>query len=103
MAVKVGRGGPRRVISSAKQRRGQKMSPITQGDFPGSSIDKDTPYERTRGRGAKKYLGESCYHRIKYSAANSLTAFMWRRPLNSAALIAPTHKEPKGVSDGTST
>jgi len=28
---------------------------------------------------------------------------MWRKPLNSAALAAPTHKEPGRVSDGTST
>ena len=52
------------------------MSPIIQGDFLGSSIDKGTPYERAGGRGAKKYLGENCYHRIKCSAANSLAAFM---------------------------
>ena len=53
--------------------------------------------------GANKYLRKSCYHRIEYFAANFLTAFMWRRPLNSAALVAPTHKGPVRVSGGTST
>ena len=52
---------------------------------------------------ARKYPGKSCYHHIEYSVANSLTAFMWRRPLNSAALVAPTHKRLMRVSDGTST
>ena len=79
------------------------MSFIIQGDYPRSSTNKDTPYELAGGSGAKKYLEEICYHRIKCSAANSLTAFMWRRPLNNVALVALTHKEPKGVSDGIST
>ena len=79
------------------------MSPIIQGDFPRSSTDKDTPYERAEGSRAKKYLGESYYHHIKCSAINFLIAFMWRRLLNNAALVAQTHREPKGVSDGTST
>ena len=52
---------------------------------------------------ARKYLRESCYHYIKCFAANFLAAFMWRRPLNSAALAIPTHKGPKRVSDVTST
>ena len=34
---------------------------------------------------------------------NLLTAFMWRRPLNSAALAAATHKGFGKVSDGTNT
>ena len=53
--------------------------------------------------GAKKYLRKRCCHRIECSAANSLTAFMWRRPLNSVALVAPTHRKPVRVFDGTST
>ena len=53
--------------------------------------------------GARKYLGKSYYYRIEYSVANSLATFMWRRPLNSVALITPTHKEPVRVSDRTST
>jgi len=53
--------------------------------------------------GARKYLRESCCHHIECSTANFLAAFMWRRPLNSAALAIPTHKGPKRVSDTTST
>ena len=62
----------RRNIPSANRGEDQNVCPIIQGDVPGSSIDKDVHYERTRGMGAKKYLTESCYHRIECSVANSL-------------------------------
>ena len=52
---------------------------------------------------AKKYLRKNCYHRIECFAGNSLAAFMWRRPLNSAALVALTYRGPMRVSNGTST
>ena len=52
---------------------------------------------------AQKCLGKGCCHRIKCSAANFLTALMWRRPLNSTVFATPTHRRPKGVFDGTST
>jgi len=35
--------------------------------------------------------------------SNFLAALMWRKPLNSAALAAPMHREPKRMSDETST
>ena len=60
-------------------------------------------HKRTRMMGIQKYLSESCYHRIKCIAATFLAVFMWKRPLNSAALATTTHKEPKRVSDGTVT
>ena len=47
MTVKVGRGKPRRSISSAKQRRGQKKSSIILRDIPGVSVDKDMHCEHT--------------------------------------------------------
>ena len=53
--------------------------------------------------GVEKYLRKNCYHRIECFAANFLAAFMQRRPLNSAALVALTHKGPVRVFDGTST
>ena len=37
------------------------------------------------------------------SHQNSWFAFMWRRPLNSVALTAPTQKGLRKVSDGTIT
>ena len=52
--------------------------------------------------GVEKYLRKNCYHCIECSAANSLTAFMWRKPLNSVALVTLTHKEPVRVFDRTS-
>ena len=78
MTVKAGRGGPRRNISSVRQNKDQNVCPIIQGDVPGGSIDKDMHYERTKGVGARKYLRESCCHRIKCSATNSLAALMRR-------------------------
>ena len=53
--------------------------------------------------GVKENLRKNYYHRIECSAANSLATFMWRRPLNSAVLIASTHRGPIKVSDGTNT
>ena len=52
MAVKVGRGRSRRRISSAKRRRGQKMSSIIQSDISGSSVDKDMYCECTGKNGS---------------------------------------------------
>ena len=75
---------------------------VVQDNAPGSSIDKDMHCERTGQMGAKKYLRKNCYHRIECFVANSLAAFMWRRPLNNATLVAPTHRGPVRVSDGTS-
>ena len=76
MTVKSGGGGPRRNIPSAKQSKYQNVCPIIEGDITGSSIDKDVHYERTRGMEVRKYLKESCYHRIECSVANSLAALM---------------------------
>ena len=61
------------------------------------------PLEHTRRKEAQKYLRKSYYHRIKCTAAIFLAVFMWRKPLNSAALATPTHRKPENVSDGTGT
>ena len=76
MTMKAGGGRPRRSISLAKQSRGQKVCYVIQSDVSGISINKDMHCERIGQIGAEKYLRESCYHRIKCSAANSLTALM---------------------------
>ena len=69
---------------------------IVQSDLLGNSTNRDVRYERTRGMEAQKYLRKDYCHRIKCSAANFLATLMWRRPLNSAALAIPTHREPEG-------
>ena len=61
------------------------------------------PHEHTRRKKTQKYLRENCHHRIKCTAATFLSAFMWRRPLNSTTLATTTHRKPKRVSDGTGT
>ena len=70
---------------STKQSRGQKVRSAVQSNVSGSSIDKDIHHESTRQREVMKYLREvmkylreSCYHRIKCSTINSLTALMWK-------------------------
>ena len=50
-----------------------------------------------------KYLRKSCCHRIECLTANFLVAFMWRRPLNSAALATITHRKPERGFYGTNT
>ena len=92
--------GSRRDASSTKQGRGQKVRSATQSNVLRVSIDKNA---RHGSVGAMKYLRKSCYHRIECSAANFLVAFMWRRPLNSAVLTAPTHRGSVRVFDGTIT
>ena len=74
-----------------------------QGDFLGSSSDKDVHHKRIRMIGTQKYLRETCYYRIECIAATFLAAFMLRRSLNNAVLDTTTHRKPERVSDWTST
>ena len=59
--------------------------------------------ERIGRMEARKYLRKSCCYRIECPAANFLTAFIWKRPLNNATLATTTYKRPEKMSDGTST
>ena len=47
--------------------------------------------------GTQKYPRENYCHRIECIAVTLLAAFMWRRPLNSAALATMTQKAKEGV------
>ena len=58
--------------------------------------------ERGGGR-TQKYLRKNCYHHIKFTITTFLTAFIWRRHLNSEILATTTHRKPGGVSNGTGT
>ena len=73
------------------------------GDLSWNFSDKNVYYEHTRRRRTQKYLKESCYNYIECTAATFLTAFLWRRPLNSIALVTTTHRKSKRVSDRTDT
>ena len=84
MTVKAGKGGLRRNIPSARWNEDKNVCPIIQGDVLGGSIDKDMYYERIEGVGARKYLRESCCHRIECSVANSLAALIRKWCLNSS-------------------
>ena len=59
--------------------------------------------EHTRRMEARKYLRKSYYHLIECLIANFLATFIWRRPLNSAALATTTHRTSEKVSNRTST
>ena len=61
------------------------------------------PHEHIRRKKTQKYLKEGCYHCIKCTAATFFVAFMWRRPLNSAALTSTAHRKSEKVSDGIGT
>ena len=79
------------------------MHSNNQGDLPRSFGDRDVHHEHTERKGTQKYLRESCYHCIECTAATFLASFMWRRPLNSAALATTTHRKLKRVSNRTGT
>ena len=72
----LGESMPRRNIPLAKRGEDQNVCLTIHGDVPRSSIDKDMHYERTGRMRVKKYLRESCYHRIECSVTNSLAALM---------------------------
>ena len=93
------RGG---IFSSDMIKSGSNIHFTNQGDHPGSSSDKDVHCKHTKEMGTQKYLKESCYHYIEYTAATFLAAFILRRPLNSAALATTTHRKPESVFDETS-
>jgi len=79
------------------------MYPYNQGNLSRNSSDRDVHHKHTKRRETQKYLKESCYHHIECTTATFLAAFMWKRPLNSAALTTITHRKPKRVFDGTDT
>ena len=78
MFLRIGEGSLRRNASSAKQGKGQKVWSTIKSNTPKDSIDKDKHQEFIGQREAKKYLRESCYHRIKGFIANFLASLMWR-------------------------
>ena len=79
------------------------LCPNSWRDLPRSSKDEDVSYEHRRRKETQKYLRKSCYHRIKCTVTTFLAAFIWRRPLNSAASTTTTHKKPEKVFDGMGT
>ena len=78
MTGKAWEGSPRRNASSAKQGRGQKVRSAIKSNPSKDSTRKGEYKGSIRQGGAKKYLRESCYHRIECSAANPLATLMWR-------------------------
>ena len=72
--------------------------------FQEASVIRTCPRNvQERRKPQEKYLRENYYHHIKCITATFLAAFIWRRPLSSAALVTTTHRRLEGVSDGTNT
>ena len=76
LVMRVQEGSLRRNASSTKQSRSQKLWSAIKSNTPEDSIDKDKHHESIGQRVAKKYLRESCYHRIECFTANSLATLM---------------------------
>ena len=56
---------------------------IDLGNLPGDFSSENRLQVRKKVIRTQKYLGESCFHRIKCTTAAFLAALMWRRPLKS--------------------
>ena len=76
MVMRVQKSGLKRNASSTGQSRGQKVQFNIKSNVLENSIDYDKYQEESGQMKVMKYLRESCYHRIKYSATNSLTLLM---------------------------
>ena len=53
------------------------------GNLLGKFSNENRLYVCKEGIRTRKYLGKSCYHRIKCTTTAFLAALMWRKPLNS--------------------
>ena len=76
MLMRVKKSDPRRNASSVEQSQNHKVWSDIKSNVLDNSTDEDKYQKGTGQREAMKYLRESCYHRIKCSAANSLAALM---------------------------
>ena len=77
--------------------------PTARGTFQEAQERKTCPMDLKGRWESPKDLRKMCYHRIKCTVTTFLTAFMWRRHLNSDTLVTTTHKEPEEVADGIDT
>ena len=77
--------------------------PTAGGTFQEAQEMRMCPMNMKERGESTKYLKESCYYRIKFTVTTFLTAFMWRRHLNSETLVTTTHKKLGEVFDGTNT
>ena len=78
--------------------------PTTRGTFQEAQERRTCPMDLKGRWESLKDLRKSCYRRrIKCTIITFLTAFMWKRHMNSETLVTTTHKEPEDVTDGTDT
>ena len=77
--------------------------PTTRGTFQEALERRTCPMDLKGRWESLKDLRKSCCGCIKCTVIAFLTAFIWRRYLNSETLVTTTHKEPEDVVDGTDT
>ena len=77
--------------------------PTARGIFQEAQERRTCPMDLKERGESPKDLRKSCCHRIKCTITTFLTAFMWRRHLNSETLVITTHRELEEVFDGTDT
>ena len=77
--------------------------PTARGTFQEAQERKTCPMDLKGRWESPKDLRKMCYHRIKCTVTTFLTAFIWRKYLNSEILVTTTHKEPEEMSGGTDT
>ena len=94
---------PRMKILSDMASIPQICIPTARGTFQEAQERRMRPMDLKERWECPKDLRKSCCHRIKCTVTTFLTAFMWRRHLNSETLVTTTNKEPKEVSDGIDT
>ena len=67
------------------------------GNLLGKSSNENRLQVCKEGIRTRKYLGKSCYHRIKCTTAAFLAALMWRKPLNSIFIYYRPQKTRKAA------
>ena len=81
----------------------QTFIPTARGTFQEAQERMTCPMDLKGRQESPKDLRKSCCHRIKCFVTTFLTAFMWRRHLNSDTLVTTIHKELEDVADETDT
>ena len=89
------------LLGQAKHK--SNIDPNNQGDLLRNSSDRDVHHEHTRMRGTQKISKGKLLPPHCMYCSYFLATFMWRKPLNSAALVTTTHRKPKKVSNGIDT
>ena len=99
MTIEVGRGGASPRLNEEGVRKCVLLSRVT---FQKVLLIRICTVNVQDKMGAEKYLGESCYHCIKYSVTKSLASLIRKWYLNSAFQLYSYPQRLQEGADGTS-